>query len=234
MPGFKYTLQPGANRRHRRLRQDRCRPATQDLPTARTATERADAGSVTMIATCSHLKSHSMKTKAHSVAASFDRPCHRLWYDRGFLGAAHADSLLTGTVTSAAGEKMGGVTVSAKAGRVDRHHERLYRRVWQSHYFPPLPNGQYQRLGASVNLPNAPTASTELKKNAPRFRPDSRSKTRRIGFGSCPAMNFSPPFLAIPPEDYRMKTQVRKNCTGCHSASYPLQHRFDETVGTRF
>ena len=30
------------------------------------------------------------------------------------------------------------------------------------------------------------------------------------------------------PEDYRMKTQIRKNCTGCHSASYPLQHRFDE------
>ena len=30
------------------------------------------------------------------------------------------------------------------------------------------------------------------------------------------------------PEDFRMKTQVRKNCTGCHSASYPLQHRFDE------
>jgi streptogramin lyase len=25
-----------------------------------------------------------------------------------------------------------------------------------------------------------------------------------------------------------MKTQVRKNCTGCHSASYPLQFRFDE------
>src|SRR6201999_1319648 len=30
------------------------------------------------------------------------------------------------------------------------------------------------------------------------------------------------------PEDFRMKTQVRKNCTGCHSASYILQHRFDE------
>jgi streptogramin lyase len=30
------------------------------------------------------------------------------------------------------------------------------------------------------------------------------------------------------PEDSRMKTQVRKNCTGCHAASYPLQHRFDE------
>ena len=30
------------------------------------------------------------------------------------------------------------------------------------------------------------------------------------------------------PEDFRMKTQVRKNCTGCHSASYALQHRFDE------
>ena len=30
------------------------------------------------------------------------------------------------------------------------------------------------------------------------------------------------------PEDARMKVQVRKNCTGCHTASYPLQHRFDE------
>ncbi len=30
-------------------------------------------------------------------------------------GAAYADSLLTGAITSAAGEKMGGVTVSAKA-----------------------------------------------------------------------------------------------------------------------
>src|SRR5262249_4541010 len=30
------------------------------------------------------------------------------------------------------------------------------------------------------------------------------------------------------PEDFRMKTQVRKNCTGCHTASFPLQHRFDE------
>jgi hypothetical protein len=31
------------------------------------------------------------------------------------------------------------------------------------------------------------------------------------------------------PDDFRMKTQVRKNCTGCHTASYPLQHKFDET-----
>src|SRR5256886_12975617 len=30
------------------------------------------------------------------------------------------------------------------------------------------------------------------------------------------------------PEDFRMKTQVRKNCTGWHTASYPLQHKFDE------
>ena len=30
------------------------------------------------------------------------------------------------------------------------------------------------------------------------------------------------------PEDARMHRIVRNNCTGCHSASYVLQHRFDE------
>jgi len=30
------------------------------------------------------------------------------------------------------------------------------------------------------------------------------------------------------PGDARMKTLVRKNCTGCHTASYPFQHRFDQ------
>ena len=30
------------------------------------------------------------------------------------------------------------------------------------------------------------------------------------------------------PDDRRMKKLVRNNCTGCHTASYPLQHRFDE------
>ena len=61
-----------------------------------------------------------MKTKAHSVAASlivFVIVCGATGF---FPGAARADSLLTGTVTSAAGEKMGGVTVSAKARRLDR------------------------------------------------------------------------------------------------------------------
>ena len=30
------------------------------------------------------------------------------------------------------------------------------------------------------------------------------------------------------PDDARMKTLVRNNCTGCHTPSYTLQHRFDE------
>jgi streptogramin lyase len=34
------------------------------------------------------------------------------------------------------------------------------------------------------------------------------------------------------PEDARMKVLVRKNCTGCHSASFPLQHKFDEAGWT--
>src|SRR5262249_22045775 len=30
------------------------------------------------------------------------------------------------------------------------------------------------------------------------------------------------------PDDVRMKRLVRNNCTGCHTPSYTLQHRFDE------
>ena len=34
------------------------------------------------------------------------------------------------------------------------------------------------------------------------------------------------------PDDARMKTMVSKTCTGCHTASFPLQHKFDEAGWT--
>ena len=65
--------------------------------------------------------------------------------------AAYADALLAGTITSAAGEKMGGVTVSAKAGRRDHHHQRLHRRDRQL-LFPAAGGGQISGLGAGADL----------------------------------------------------------------------------------
>src|ERR1044071_8771825 len=61
----------------------------------------------------------------------------------GVSGAAHADALLTGAITSAAGEKMGGVTVSAKAegGRITTS---VFTDESGNYYFPPLPEGKYK------------------------------------------------------------------------------------------
>src|SRR5262245_62268297 len=56
--------------------------------------------------------------------------------------APAADHLLSGTVASATGEKLGGVTVSAKA-----HGTTITTSVYTDeqggYYFPPLPAGKY-------------------------------------------------------------------------------------------
>ena len=58
-------------------------------------------------------------------------------------GAAFADALLAGTITSAAGEKMGGVTVSVKA-EGSPITTSVYTDEAGGYYFPPLPEGKYR------------------------------------------------------------------------------------------
>lgn len=72
-------------------------------------------------------------------------------------GAAAADALLAGIITSAAGEKMGGVTVSAKAEK-STITTSVFTDESGNYYFPPLPNGKYRvwaqaprRMGADKN-----------------------------------------------------------------------------------
>jgi len=141
--------------------------------------------------------------------------------------AAYADSLLTGAVTSAAGEKMGGVTVSAKA-EGSSITTSVFTDETGNYYFTMLPNGKYRVWAQALTYQTA-NGNIELKK-----------KTTRQNFVLQPMKNQEDWIRQLPgdellaalpgdtPEDYRMKTQVRKNCTGCHSASYPLQFRFDE------
>jgi hypothetical protein len=98
-----------------------------------------------------------MKTKAHSVAASLIVLVIVCGTTGVFPGAARADSLLTGTVTSAAGEKMGGVTVSAKA-EGSTVTTSVFTDETGNYYFPPLPNGQY-RVWAQALTYERPTAA---------------------------------------------------------------------------
>src|SRR5260370_28445673 len=63
--------------------------------------------------------------------------------------AQAAEALLSGTVTSAAGEKMGGVTVSAKAAG-SSITTTVYTDEGGNYYFSPLPSGSYRVWAQAV------------------------------------------------------------------------------------
>ena len=142
-------------------------------------------------------------------------------------GVTFADSMLNGTITSAAGEKMGGVTVSAKA-EGSTITTSVFTDDTGNYYFPSLPNGKYRVWAQALTYQRA-NGDVELKKKTTRWdfvlQP---MKNQEDWIRQLPGDEFLAALPGDTPEDYRMKTQVRKNCTGCHSASYPLQHRFDE------
>ena len=116
-----------------------------------------------------------MKTKAHSVAASLIVLVIVCGTTGFFPGAARADSLLTGTVTSAAGEKMGGVTVSAKA-EGSTVTTSVFTDETGNYYFPPLPNGKYRVWAQALTYQRGRRQRRTEKKNAPRFRPAADQK----------------------------------------------------------
>src|SRR6195256_4454341 len=73
-----------------------------------------------------------------------------------------ADALLAGTITSAIGEKMGGVTVSAKA-EGSTITTSVYTDEAGGYYFPPLPDGKYKVWAQAVTYQPA-NGAVELKK----------------------------------------------------------------------
>src|ERR1700730_6813022 len=145
----------------------------------------------------------------------------------GFLNPANADGVLSGTITSAAGEKLGGVTVSAKpAGATGS--TAVCTDAAGDYYFPQLPAGKYRLWAQAVSFG---TAKAELDLSA----------AAKQNFVLDPLKDFvrqlpgNVMVSALPEEtdqDKRMKRLVRNNCTGCHTSSFILQHRFDEAGWT--
>ena len=142
-------------------------------------------------------------------------------------GASASDSILSGSISSAAGEKLGGVTVFAKpvGGTITT---TVFTDESGDYYFPPLPAGKYRVWSQALTFK---TAKTELDLPA----------TRKQAFVLEPLKDYVRQLpgnimLAALPEDTdhdkRMKRIVRTVCTGCHTASYILQHKFDEAGWT--
>jgi len=140
--------------------------------------------------------------------------------------AALADQLLSGSVTSATGQKLEGVQVSAKKeGSTITTH--VYTDQNGDYFFPTLPEGKYnvwaqvlsfQISKGSVDLSAARHQDFKL---AAITDPEERIK------------QLPPEMLvaALPdatPEDANIKKIFTNECTGCHTPGYPLQFKFDE------
>src|SRR5216684_4430091 len=123
--------------------------------------------------------------------------------------ATYADSLLTGAITSAAGEKMGGVTVSAKADG-STITTSVFTDESGNYYFPSLPNGKYRVWAQALTYQGA-NGNVELKKKTTRrdfvLQP---IKNQEDWVRQLPGDEFLAALPGDTPEDYRMKTQVRK------------------------
>ena len=144
------------------------------------------------------------------------------------VGAARiaADALLSGTVRAADGKPMGGVTVSAKpdGGTITT---TVFTDEAGGYYFPALPNGHYRVWAQAVSFETA-KGTVELTTNGKQDFSLKPMGDPEATFKQLPGNLVLDALPESTPEQQRMKRIVRTVCTGCHTPSFPLQHRFDE------
>jgi streptogramin lyase len=137
-------------------------------------------------------------------------------------GADENGALLAGTVKSDSGEKMGGVTVSAKVeGKTIT--TSVFTDQQGDYYFPPMPAGEYEVWAQADTFA---TARANIK----------LTSTRHQDFVLKPIKDFQRQLTgdqllaSLPdgtPDDRRLKRVFRNSCTSCHQPNYILQERFD-------
>jgi hypothetical protein len=84
--------------------------------------------------------------------------------------AEAADALLSGAIASATGEKLGGVTVSAKAAG-QTITTTVFTDETGKYYFPPLPNRDVSGVGSDTELRHRKERSRSQREQAPGFHP---------------------------------------------------------------
>jgi streptogramin lyase len=139
---------------------------------------------------------------------------------------AFADALLSGTIKSADGKAMGGVTVSAKpaGGTITT---TVFTDAAGKYYFPTLPAGHYRVWAQALSFQTA-KGDVDLAANGKQDFSLMPTNDAETTFKQLPGNLVLDALPAQTPDDQRMKRIVRTVCTGCHTPSFPLQHRFDE------
>ena len=113
---------------------------------------------------------------------------------------AYSDALLSGSISSAAGEKMGGVTVSAKA-EGSTITTSVYTDETGAYYFPPLPEGKYRLWVQAIKFQ---TANSNVELN----------KTGRQDFVLRPMTNQEDWIRQLPGDEFRRCPATRPRMRG--------------------
>jgi virginiamycin B lyase len=137
-----------------------------------------------------------------------------------------ADQVLNGAIASSAGEKLGGVTVSARQDG-STITTSVYTDDAGNYYFPPLPAGKYQVWAQALSFETA-KAAVDLAATAHKdlvLDPitDPEQRVRQL-----PAELLVAALPEGTADDAGIKKVFTNQCTGCHTPGYPLQFRFDE------
>jgi len=139
---------------------------------------------------------------------------------------ASADQLLTGSVASAAGQKLEGVLVSAKR-EGSTITTNVYTDLNGEYFFPAMADGKYQVWAQTLGFKTAKGAVDLTATKHQDFQlaaiTDPEERIRQLPSELLAA--------ALPEEteaDANIKRIFHNQCTGCHTPGYPLQFKFDE------
>ncbi len=142
-------------------------------------------------------------------------------------GASASDHVLKGTVTSLSGEKLAGVAVSAKL-QGSTITTTVYTDETGAFYFPAQPTGKYNMwtnaLGFGQSRSSIELNATKSESFTVKVLSDFEDRWRQL-----PGDEMLAALPDASPEDRDMKRIFRNNCTGCHTPSFVLQHKFDQT-----
>lgn len=137
-------------------------------------------------------------------------------------GADENAALLTGTVKAESGEKMGGVSVSAKA-KGKPITTSVFTDQQGDYYFPPMPTGDYE-VWAQADAFATSRANIDLFSTRPQdfvLKPIKDFQRQLTGDQLLASLPDGTP------DDRRLKRVFRNSCTSCHQPNYILQERFD-------
>ena len=141
--------------------------------------------------------------------------------------SAAAPGVVQGTITSADGAAMEGVTVSARAADAS-FTTTVYTDQDGNYEFPPIDGGQYsiwaQAVGFEADRSEFAMAGATVDRD---FTMAPLTNTADI-VKQMSGVEYLQSLPQSTPADRRMAHAYKNNCTGCHTASYTLQNRWDE------